>query len=238
MSQSLDLLKNITSFYFWYRIQVLLDIQMKNASHTSIITAQKFGKISAQPHTKLRIQFLDRENHDKNNTLPIGKQICFTIVWGCAEILPKFYFQYKMTTLYLRSLHPFPSSGTLRTVQNHLWTRIHMHPCNRIQLLLSLVQMFLLDETHLTLQAPLLQVQWKRQTEESRWLCWNVLLNACYGQALLILVLVDWDHHINRESFKSSPGKKDKQQLSHQFYLTVINPFTPKSAKSKLRRNL
>ena len=196
MSQSLDLLKNITSFYFWCKIQVLLDIQMKNASHTSIITAQKFGKISSQPHTTLRIQ-------------------------------------YKMTTLYLRSLHPFPSSGTLRTVQNHLWTRIPMHPCNRIQLLLSLVQMFLLDETHLTLQAPLLQVQWKRQTEESRWLCWNVLLNACYGQALLILVLVDWDHHINRESFKSSPGKKDKQQLSHQFYLTVINPFTPKSAKSK-----
>ena len=46
---------------------------MKNASHTSIITAQKFGKISAQPHTTLGIQFLDRKNHDKNNTLPIGK---------------------------------------------------------------------------------------------------------------------------------------------------------------------
>ena len=46
------------------------------------------GKISAQPHTTLCIQFLDRENNDKNNTLPSGKQICFTIVWGCAEILP------------------------------------------------------------------------------------------------------------------------------------------------------
>ena len=46
------------------------------------------GKISAQPHTTLCIQFLDRENNDKNNTLPLGKQICFTIVWGCAEILP------------------------------------------------------------------------------------------------------------------------------------------------------
>ena len=42
-----------------------------------------FGKISAQPHTTLCIQFLDRENNDKNNTLPLGKQICFTIVWGC-----------------------------------------------------------------------------------------------------------------------------------------------------------
>ena len=36
----------------------------------------------------LTIQFLDRENNDKNNTLPLGKQICFTIVWGCVEILP------------------------------------------------------------------------------------------------------------------------------------------------------
>ena len=44
-------------------------------------------KISAQPYTTLCIQFLDREN--KNNTLPLGKQICFTKVWDCAEILPK-----------------------------------------------------------------------------------------------------------------------------------------------------
>ena len=49
---------------------------------------ERCGKISAQPHTTLCIQFLDRENNDKNNTLPSGKQICFTIVWGCAEILP------------------------------------------------------------------------------------------------------------------------------------------------------
>ena len=47
------------------------------------------GKISAQPHTTLCNQFLDRENNDKNNTLPLGKQICFTIVWGCAQIFTK-----------------------------------------------------------------------------------------------------------------------------------------------------
>ena len=47
-----------------------------------------FGKISAQPHTTLCIQFLNRANNDKNNTLPLGKQICFTIVWGCTEALP------------------------------------------------------------------------------------------------------------------------------------------------------
>ena len=40
------------------------------------------SKISAQPHTTSCIQFLDRENNDKNNRLPLGKQICFTIVWG------------------------------------------------------------------------------------------------------------------------------------------------------------
>ena len=38
------------------------------------------GKISAQPHTTLCIQLLDRENNDKNNTFPLGKRICFTIV--------------------------------------------------------------------------------------------------------------------------------------------------------------
>ena len=37
----------------------------------------------------LCIQFLNRENNDKNNTFPLGKQICFTIVWGCTETLPK-----------------------------------------------------------------------------------------------------------------------------------------------------
>ena len=47
-----------------------------------------------------------------------------------------------MTTLYLSSLHPFPSSGTLWTVHNHLWTRIPTHLCNRIWLLLSLVKCF------------------------------------------------------------------------------------------------
>ena len=47
------------------------------------------GKISVQPHTILCIQFLNRENNDKNSTLPLGKQICFTIIWGCAEILPQ-----------------------------------------------------------------------------------------------------------------------------------------------------
>ena len=57
------------------------------------------GKISAQPHTTLCIQFLDRENSDKNNTLPLGKHIFFIIVWGCAEVLPPKYFQNVFLTL-------------------------------------------------------------------------------------------------------------------------------------------
>ena len=44
--------------------------------------------VLAQPHTTLCIQFLNRENNDKNNALPLGKQVCFTIVWGRVEILP------------------------------------------------------------------------------------------------------------------------------------------------------
>ena len=47
------------------------------------------GKISAQPYSSLCIQFLNRENNDKNNTFPLGKQICSTIVWGCVETLPE-----------------------------------------------------------------------------------------------------------------------------------------------------
>ena len=48
-----------------------------------------FGEIFARPHISLCIQFLDRDNNDKNNTSPLGKQICFTRVWGCAEILSR-----------------------------------------------------------------------------------------------------------------------------------------------------
>ena len=43
----------------------------------NVLTRSRLGKISAQSHTKLCIQLLDRE---KNNTLPLGKQICFTTV--------------------------------------------------------------------------------------------------------------------------------------------------------------
>ena len=52
--------------------------------------------MSTQPHLALCIQFLDRENNDKNNTLPLGKQICFTKAWGCAEIFTKGFDGFSM----------------------------------------------------------------------------------------------------------------------------------------------
>ena len=72
----------------------------------------KRGKISAQPHPTLCIQFLDRENNDKNNTLPLGKQICFTTVWGCAEILPKTFLPLLNQLSCLRGDHCVGSSLT------------------------------------------------------------------------------------------------------------------------------
>ena len=65
------------------------DISLQKVLETRYLLQGTFlGKISAQPHPTLCIQFLNRENNDKNNTFPLGKQICFTIVWGCAETLP------------------------------------------------------------------------------------------------------------------------------------------------------
>ena len=70
-----------------------LNLDRNFRSHLGI--SKESGKISAQPHTTLRIQFLDRKKND-----PIEKKMTktvhchwensfFTIVWGCAEILPR-----------------------------------------------------------------------------------------------------------------------------------------------------
>ena len=54
-------------------------------AHMVVVVGKCNGKSSEHI---MNIQFLDRENNDKNITLPLGKQICLKIVWGCAEILP------------------------------------------------------------------------------------------------------------------------------------------------------
>ena len=69
-----------------------------------MLSALMLGKISVQPHPTLCIQFLNRENNDKNNTFPLGKQICFTMVWGCAETLPNALLN---LLLYLQNVVPF-----------------------------------------------------------------------------------------------------------------------------------
>ena len=63
--------------------------------HDTLLFRTRWGKISAQPHTTLCVQFLETENSDKNNTFRLGKQICFTIVRSCTEVLPK-YHQYPL----------------------------------------------------------------------------------------------------------------------------------------------
>ena len=62
------------------------------------------SKISAQPRTTLCIQFLDRENNEKNNTLPLGKQICFleqyvAVQKFCQFISNEVYWQTCFSTL-------------------------------------------------------------------------------------------------------------------------------------------
>ena len=55
---------------------------------------KKLGKISAQPHTTLSIQFLTRENNEKNNTFPSGKQICFDNSMGlCWNFTPTLFYE-------------------------------------------------------------------------------------------------------------------------------------------------
>ena len=81
------------SHYFTIK-KVMEELSARGHEVRSRAALQKYlwptGKISAQPHPTLCIQFLNRGNNDKNNTFPLGKQICFTIVWGCAETLPLF----------------------------------------------------------------------------------------------------------------------------------------------------
>ena len=77
---------------------------------------RKNGKISAQPHTSLYIQFLDRENNDKNNTFLLEKQICFTIGCASAEILPKKIIKrYKLTLHPLLNFVPCPRASIAST---------------------------------------------------------------------------------------------------------------------------
>ena len=51
--------------------------EQKSSSARCIFWACKYGKISAQPHTALCIQFVDRENNDKKKYIAIGKTDLF-----------------------------------------------------------------------------------------------------------------------------------------------------------------
>ena len=95
----LFLVPNVLPYLGFLRMGFIV-VQWENETSMSVVNEKKVagavelkegttvGKISVQPHPTLCIQFLNRENNDKNNTFPLGKQICFTMVWGCAETLP------------------------------------------------------------------------------------------------------------------------------------------------------
>ena len=77
----------------WLKLNAHL--KLYNFSYLSILTVERFfnlnsksfGKISAQPHTTLCIQFLDRENNDKSNRLPLGGN--FTEFFVRTKNIPK-----------------------------------------------------------------------------------------------------------------------------------------------------
>ena len=88
------------------------------------------GKISAQPHPTLCIQFLNRGNKDKNNTFPLGKQICFTIVWGCAETLPQ-------SVWGCRKKNRGPVINSIKTIQapysqGNVWVKCWYTVCSHV----------------------------------------------------------------------------------------------------------
>ena len=67
-----------------------LNLDRNFRSHLGI--SKESGKISAQPHTTLRIQFLDRKKNDpiekkndQNNTLPLGKQFFYNSMGLCGN---------------------------------------------------------------------------------------------------------------------------------------------------------
>ena len=90
------------------------------------IDQAKSVNISTQPHPTSCIKFLDRENNNKNITLPLGKQIYFTTVWGCAEILPKAFVPLINQLSCIRGDHCVGSSltpphWTANFISSHLW---------------------------------------------------------------------------------------------------------------------
>ena len=68
---------------YFYRNSI--NNHLENPKNLWCIIRSLLGKISAQSHVTLCIQLLTRENNEENNTFLLGKQICFTIVWACAE---------------------------------------------------------------------------------------------------------------------------------------------------------
>ena len=74
-----------------FTYQSLLSIPNSMAIQRSKATGSKINIEVKFPHSPIlhyAFSFWIEKTTTKNNTLPLGKQICFTIVWDYAEILP------------------------------------------------------------------------------------------------------------------------------------------------------
>ena len=64
-----------------------MSVSFASAFENSLVSIL-LGKISAQPHTSLCTQFLDKENNGEKNSLPLGLGFCFRMIRGYSEISP------------------------------------------------------------------------------------------------------------------------------------------------------
>ena len=143
MSQSLDLPKNITSFYFWCKIQVLLYIKMKSASHTSIITALKFTCCSSLSVSYQQIIVL----YIGHCITICGPEFQRTsvIAYSCFCLLLKCFSFIRYTLLCWHHHFKFSGNDRLRNRDGDCWFRYYYTGIIYVSLILSNVVSLLLQ---------------------------------------------------------------------------------------------
>lgn len=91
-------LRSFLSQIFFEWLLIYLNLSLLSCFFSACFlkkSSVKFSKgrnlsiISTKPHISMCMLFLDEENNGKNNRLLLGVKLCFTIVWGRAEISPR-----------------------------------------------------------------------------------------------------------------------------------------------------
>ena len=125
--------------------------------HANILTGWSPVKFPHSPILHYAFSSWREKNNDKNNTLSLGKQICLTIVWGCAEILPDWLTVNRHINAFVAGVYTFPRaedagikkkstqrnkvkiyspkqkltlSINLVTLKNEKWSAHHRHRCS------------------------------------------------------------------------------------------------------------